>query len=58
MPKFEVYASETVYSSCIVEANSPEEAMHKVEFGEVDCEWVNNDSDDFTISCAEPYYGV
>lgn len=57
MPKWEVFASETVFSSCIVEADSPEEAMHKAEFGEIDsAEWIEHDSDDFEVHSAIPCF--
>lgn len=54
MAKYTVYANETVYESCEVEANSPEEARQLAcGMGEGECIWDMYDSDDFEIERVE-----
>lgn len=53
MAKYTVYAHETVYESCEVEADSPEEAIRLVREGDEAFVWEVYDGEDFEIENAE-----
>lgn len=50
MPTYHVCASETIFQSCKVEANSPEEAIKKVKDGNDAFIWEVYDGENFEIT--------